>query len=350
MADVARKCQLSLATVSLVLNGRDSTVRISDSTRNLVLAAARELGYTPNIAARRLRADSGQANQYIIALASVLETPLTLLNHLAAAAHDLFSGPNHDVQLVVHAYRRQELGRSPGFAPPGWFHGAVITNTGPADEEWLETAALMIPVVLFNRPSSRHSFVREDGEMGGRLVAQHLAKLGRRRIAVLRPEMPSRAFDTRLSGFVAELAEAGVAPPTVIHASGYDAKAGYSAIKPFLESIASPPDAIFCLVDLLVPGVYKALFERKLAVPNDISVIGYDDHELAAFLAPPLTTVSWDMQQAAASAWSILMDQVQGHVHEPIGLTMTPRLLVRSSCGASPAHDEWFPDTKQRKG
>src|SRR5581483_39627 len=177
--------------------------------------AARQLGYTPDLSARRLRhRESGAAAPEVtIAILRPAGTPLGLTAHLIEAATAGLAAHAPSSQLVIEEYRPGHLAEHAGLRVASRFHGAILTSLTPEDEAFLETAELPVPVVAFQRQLDRSAWVDVDNHMGGAAATRHLIERGRRRIAAVGwASIPSRAVQNRLAGYRRALAEAGLGP------------------------------------------------------------------------------------------------------------------------------------------
>jgi len=149
MEDIAREVGVSRVTVSVVLNNRGEELRISKRVQDEVWKAARRLGYRPNVLARRLR--SAEPSMLFIALATARQAPLTILSSVYTGA-DLFASKSQvPIQLTVESFSQGQLENLPGLLDGLRFNGAIISNSAPEDEVFLEKQELPIPVIVFNR-------------------------------------------------------------------------------------------------------------------------------------------------------------------------------------------------------
>lgn len=331
--DIARLAGTSPSTVSLVLNNRASALGISTATREAVLRAARQLGYTPDLGARRLRhrGAAQAAPELTVAILRPAGTPLGLVTRLIEAAGTALAAHAPSSQLVIEEYQPGRLHEHPGLRVAARFHGAIVTSPTPADEAFLEATAVAVPVVVFQRSLTRHAGVDVDNVAGGLAATRHLLAQGRRRIAALGwSSLPSRAVQQRLAGYRAAMADAGLAAQVrVTWAPALSEADGAAAAAALLE--AERPDALFVLSDVLAIGVLHTLRRAGLRVPEDIAVVGYDDLPCAPFLAPPLTTVRLPYQEMGHAAVVWLLDAVRGRAAQPLHATYQSELILRES-------------------
>ncbi len=341
LRDIADRAGTSVSTVSIVLSDRPSPVRISQATRQAVLDAARELGYTPNLAARRLRTNGAPSRTIVLAIAYPMDSRLSLISRVVAGVQrqitrvrDQLSDVDATMQLIVETFELGKLHELRGLSEPFWFNGLLITNTSPEDDRYLEALTPDLPIVLFLR-YSRHSTVNSDSVSVGRLAAEHLVGLGHRRIGLVYPSTGSQAQALRIQGYREVLQGAGLASDLEAVAPRVDWAAGaHRAAQSLLDQPSDRrPTAIFATNDLLAIGVMRAVRDRGLRVPEDVSIVGCDDAEFAAYQDPPLTTVRIPIEDMAARATSILLDLIHQRVTPPVQEMVPSSLVVRRSTG-----------------
>lgn len=335
LREIADRAGTSISTVSVVLNDRASTVRISEATRRTVLEAASAVGYTPHLAARRLRSNGTAQRTLVLAIAHPIDSRLSLVSRIVAGMQRQLARVTDEVQLTIETFVPGALNRLRGLEEPLWYNGLLITNTTARDDEFLASAQIGTPVVLFQRYGAR-SYVNVDSRAAGRQVAEHLLALGHRRLAMVVPGALGQAQQLRIEGFNAGLAAAGLPPAEVLAAqqSSWTGD-GYAAAQQLLaRPAAARPTALFATNDLIALGVIRAARDVGAAVPGDLAVVGCDDAEFARFAVPSLTTIHVPLEEMAAAGADILLDLIQRRAVEPIVRLFEPRLVVRESCGA----------------
>ncbi len=334
--DVAEAAQVSQATVSLVLNGARGNIRVSELTRQRVLAAAAALGYAPNQAARSLRRRSTKVIAFIL---PALDNPYfaeVIAAAQAAARARGFSiqvSPARDEQAELDALAALRGSGADGLIASGR-SGAVL------DEIRGLVARGMKGVVLQGcSPVAGIPSVRVDLERGGYLAARHLIRLGHRRIAHIADELPysNRPRMDRYDGYRRALAEARIAYEPSLLATGPNSFAGgAAATEALLEASRERPTAIFAYNDQMAIGVLHALRGRFLRVPDDIALVGFDGIAIGRFTAPPLTTIDHPRQELGRRTIETVLDLIEGKA--PAQEHVLPvELVVRESCGAAAA-------------
>ena len=299
--DVAAATGLSPAAVSYALRG----VQTSPRTQERVREAADELGYTGNAVARALaRGRTGLVGVLSGSLQDLGEQRFVELLGRGLGRHDL-----HMVVADARGEPERERMLARQLADQ-LVDGLVISPLDPSDASWADIGA-MLPVVAVGDALSGSTVgeVIFDNRAGVSLVLEHLHGLGHRRVAVLTPSRPSTP-DRPAERVVAEVcAELGL-EATVVNSRHSVEDATETAVA--LLAGDPRPTAVFCLSDSIACGVYAAAAARGLAIPDDLSVAGYDDHPIGSALAPALTSVDWGLPDVAATASGLLAAAVDG--------------------------------------
>jgi LacI family transcriptional regulator, galactose operon repressor len=326
-ADVAAMAHVSRTTVSFVLNER-AGIKIPEETRRRVLDAAATLDYHPNVVARQLARGASrtlglvlrQSPEQVANDGLLAET----LRGLAAAARA------EDHRVLVETLPPGE-GSYASLVRSGRTDGLIVSGPRYDDEELSELARDGFPVVIQGSlPGLDVPSVDVDNEAGARLAVDHLLALGHRRIAcITNAPLAYTAASERLTGYREALAAAGIAEEWELLAEGaFDAQSGHRAMAEILAR--TTPDAIFVASDVVAIGAISGLREAGLSVPGDVSVVGFDAIPLAAYLDPPLTTISLPAHDLGQAAGRAILDRIAGR---PVaGRTLLPtELIVRAS-------------------
>jgi len=314
---VARHAGVSQSTVSLVLSGK-SAGRISARTEAAVRQAAEELGYRPNVAARTLRTGTARTVGLVV-------TDVT---------HPFFGPVLRGAQAAAwragYAVTLVDVANDPE-RERGAFEAL---RAGPADGymfftiEPPERSGEHVVAIEVSPPGMR--FVRFDTERGTDLAIGHLLGLGHRRIGHLAADLDAETFRLRRERVLAMLADAG------LERCGYETAAlrFEDAHRAALALLGGPdrPTGVYADDDLLAGGVYLAARDLGLRIPEDVSVVGFDDLPFARVYAPPLTTIAIDPEALGATAFEVLMGVMAGE-SAPRGRILPVELVVRGSTG-----------------
>jgi DNA-binding LacI/PurR family transcriptional regulator len=314
--DVARLAGVSQSTVSLVLSGKGRG-RISARTEEAVRAAAAELGYRPNVAARTLRTGVARTVGLVVPdITNPFFGPM-LRGAQAAAMH-----AGYTVMLVDIGNDRVWEAQSVEALLAGPADGLLLFEAGlPPGAELPAIAIEMLPGEL--------PVVRLDVESGTDQAVSHLFELGHRRIGHLASGFEAPTFRLREARLAARLEAAGLEPaPTARAAITFEDAAAVAG--PLFESGVT---AVFCDDDILAGGLYLAARVRGVRIPEQLSVVGFDDLAFAVVLDPPLTTVAADAEELGAMAFHALASSLAGGA-PPAEQLLPVRLVVRGSTAA----------------
>ncbi|GAA0404707.1 LacI family DNA-binding transcriptional regulator [Micromonospora gifhornensis] len=327
MTDVARLAGVSHQTVSRVLNGHPN---VREQTRLRVQAAIAELGYRPNRAARALVTGRSQVIG-VVAQNTTLYGPASLLAALEqTAAESGFAVSVGSVRDLDHRSISAVVERHLAHRVAGIVVIAPVESAGEA----LERLPNDVPLVTVDGdPRRPMPLVTVDQAAGARAATQHLLDAGHR--TVWHVSGPSDWFDSagRIEGWRSALLSAGVEVPPLVPAD-WSAAAGYRCG----QMLARMPDvtAVFTANDHLALGVLRALHEHGRRVPDDISVVGFDDVPEAAYFIPPLTTVRPDFVAVARASLEMLLAQIETDSGGALRETIAPSLVSRQSVAPPP--------------
>lgn len=329
--DIAKKTGFSPPTVSKALNG---TGGLSSATRALILQVAHEMGYTPNMTARSLSTSRSQ-------LIGVIYEDYYMLKGFK---HPLFSDILNSFRKIIESagYDLLFLSRTLGARQMTYLEhcdyrnvdGILIMNPVPGDEEVGKLIGCGRPCVSANEPIPGICTVVTENIEGAKEAVQYLVDLGHRKIAyVSGPQRISApAAGERLKGYQVSLEKNGIAFDQGLVEEGlfWHTEAGYEAAKRLL-SRRRDFTAIFASNDTLACGVMKALKEAGLAVPHDVSLIGFDGDEMDEYLNPRLTTMWQNCEVIGTTTADLLLKKLAG-VPVPEIIHVPAKLIERDSC------------------
>jgi LacI family transcriptional regulator len=331
IGEVAREAGVSLATVSRVLNRRAGKIRISEATRERVMAAAERLGYRADPLAAAMR--TGRTGVVGAIIRDVGDPFLALMiKELQRAAHE------RGLELLLgHAASDPKTARRQlEFMLDRWFDGLVLLGNLPDDSEVVaELERRAAPFVAVARgPEAGIPSVNVDEAHGTGLALDHLRSLGHERIAFV-GNLRHAGVRERLAAY-----ERYVEDHSLPWEEGYarDCPSRRSAAVAVARSLLSsprPPTAVFCASDLLALGAMGGAWRAGKRVPEDVSVVGFDDIEEAADAYPPLTTVRQPTGEMASMAVDLLARLSENPSGDRGSLIARPELVVRDS-GAPP--------------
>lgn len=322
--DVARLAGVSQPTVSRALRG---DTRVSAATRAKVREAATALNYVPSEAGRSL---STRSTRRIGVLVTDLTNPF--YPHLIAPLHDELEQLDHRMMLFTE---RTEAAVAADRLLDRSIDGVVLATVTLDSTLPQELRRRELPFVFLNReggsPSGDAAVV--DNRLGGEIAARELVRLGHRHIAgIFGPENTSTGRDREL-GFRLALADAEIALRQAHTRHGpFEFETGAKALAELLETTPAPT-AVFCGNDVIALGALDTAKRAGVAVPDELTVIGFDDIPMASWAAFELTTIRHDMHEMARAAARLLVERISGTVDsaEPRRVVLEPELIARGT-------------------
>ncbi|MBS1855407.1 MAG: LacI family DNA-binding transcriptional regulator [Acidobacteria bacterium] len=325
--DVARESGVNVSTVSRALNGEYG---VHADTREMVAAVARRLGYRPNRVARGLV--TGRSHTLGLVVSDIRNH---FFAEVARGAEDAACRAGHDLILCNSDLDPDKQMRYMQSLLEKRVDGILMNSVSVLSRAQQEQLAAMgVAIVLLNRTAPRGVFstVCADNRGGGRLAAEYLLKLGHRRIAHLTGPRHHGNMTDRARGFVRALSAVPQPVEPVMIYGRNDFTGGYEMGR---ELLARHPEvtAVFAASDTMAFGAIRAFIEAGRRIPGDLSVIGFDDIELAAIVNPPLTTIYQPKYEIGEAAVEILLRHAdRKKPHAPEHRVFDVRLVERQSC------------------
>ena len=339
--DVAAAAKVSIGTVSNVLNGRHGKMR--PETRQRVLDAIESLGYTPSVAAQQLK--SGRSRTLGLIVPSVANpfwgAVSHHIEHAAAEQNYMVLVCNAERDPTIEAAYAETLRANA-------VHGMIFASS-PMDFEHLRTAVERgVRIAAFDRRSRGalalvSCSVGIEQEMGGKLAGRHLIGLGHRRIGFISGPLETSSRKGRLKGLQEALTSAGLGmnerhvwARSIVPGFGdtEGSEVGRIAVRELLMQ-PDPPTAVFCINDMYALGAYAGARDVGARVPEDLSVIGFDDIVFSEIMQPALTTIRQPIKEMAAAVVRALVHELEGDPDDPEAperhVQVTPSLIVRAS-------------------
>jgi LacI family transcriptional regulator len=326
--DVAQEAGVSYATVSRVVNNKGY---IKPETRERVMRAVTRLGYVVNQQARSLA--SGRS-QVVGLLVPGLET--AYIGEIIRGIDEELAGASYDLMLYTAHRRRTRESAYVATLTQGMADGLLLVL--PRDPgAYLETLRRRgFPYVLIDHQGIDDAgpAVGATNRQGGYDATNHLIELGHRRIGFITGSLDLGCSNDRLAGYHAALSEFGLSTdPQLVREGDFTQPAGYRAARELL-TLPVPPSAIFASNDLMAFGVMEAARVRGLRIPEDISIIGFDDIPQAIHVHPPLTTIRQPLEQMGRLAARMLLRQIDDRRQLAERMDLPTELIVRESCRA----------------
>jgi LacI family transcriptional regulator len=334
MQDVAQRAGVSATTVSHIIN---NTRYVSEPIKERVRSAIEELGYRPYGVARSLRTKRTKTVGLII--------PDNTNAYFAEISRFIEDACFRSGQSVITCNSEQDPKKELVYIQllqDKGVDGIVFVSTG-GDTGAIQTLSRQhVPVVLVDRDLGktanegelRFDTVLVNNHYGGYLATRHLLELGHERIACITGPPDVTPSTERLEGYREALSESDIDPDcSLIEQGNFQVDSGYEAFRTFIDS-AHQPTALFACNDLMAVGAMFAAFEAGVRVPQDISVVGFDDIRLASYYIPPLTTVRQPKDLIAGRAVDLLLNRIAYGAEPDHRDTVDPELVPRGSTAA----------------
>ena len=328
LGEVAKLAGVSKATASRAINGRS---KVSAKAQAAVLDAVRELGYTPNGAARSLVMRRTGSVAVILPESDqrIFSDPFfARMLHLVARALR-----EHNQQLVLLLAEPGDEDRMLLYLRGRYVDGAIVASHHRDDRLAERLSDLGLPCVFIGRPwigSERVSYVDSDNVAAAGQAVRVLLEAGRRRIGTIAGPRDMRAGHDRLEGWRNELATLGLDTDLVAHGD-FTEESGTAACVELLDA-APDLDGIFAASDLMAQGAMRELARRGIRVPEDVAIVGYDDLGVAERTDPPLTTLHNPIGQMVSEAVRLLVQSIDEGSHGvPRRVVFMPELVRRAS-------------------
>jgi LacI family transcriptional regulator, galactose operon repressor len=319
--DVADAAGVSPAAVSYALRG----IQVSEETQERVRRVATDMGYEANPIARALA--SGRTGMVGIlgpSLEDLWQQRLVAEAGRVLLAHDRYAlildagGDPIRQRALATQLRDQQV------------DGLILSPVDPSDGFWSELAESLAVVAIGDALTGRGAVgeVLFDNRTGVRAALEHLHALGHRQITVLRPpgsptnDRPAEIYVGAEADRLGLEVDVVTAPYELQHAT---------AVARGVLGGQTRPSAVFCFSDSIAYGIYAAARDLQLRIPDDLSVIGYDDHPVSMLLAPPLTSFSWDAERLVEIAVGMVLAAIDGHPRRRRRVVIEPKLRERAS-------------------
>lgn len=324
--DVAARANVSVSTVSRVLTGN---ARVAEDKRRVILQAVEELDYRPNVFARALA--SGQSRT-IGVLTQNIGAPF--YEAIMSGVLQATNGSDFSLIFTDGLYQPQTEEKALGTLLGRHVDGIIVLG-GRVSEDILCEIAEHVPLIVVGRniPDLAEQCLSMDQFAGGYKATQYLIELGHRHIAHIVGISFQYDAIQRRNGYVQALADAGIEPnPDLIVEGNFREQSGVLAVEMLLMR-GRPFSAIFAGNDQMAYGARLALFRRGIRVPDDVSIVGFDDQDPSAYMVPPLTTMRQPAGEMGMAAAQAILHMIQG---EAFTLPEFPlELVVRESATRS---------------
>jgi DNA-binding LacI/PurR family transcriptional regulator len=323
--DIAKQAGVSIATVSKVINQGG---RISEKTRIKVTKIMDELKYQPSVVASAL---TGKQTYTLGLLLPDLANPF--FAEIARSVEDRAQEMGFNVVICSTDNNLDKEERYISLLRQKSVDGIIIATGARNDALLKDLIRHNLPVALIARdmPALAVDSVLVDDFLGGYLAASYLIKNGHKHIAVIAEDTGVMSSKERIRGYRHALEEAGIPfNPDLVRISDFSVISGKKSAGELLDG-HDAFTAVFACNDLLAIGTIQAARERKLSIPDDLSVVGFDNTILATIIDPPLTTIAQPIQDMGAQVVDLIIHHIKGTQTRNQRMVLPPELVIRSS-------------------
>jgi LacI family transcriptional regulator len=334
--DIAERAGVTKATVSMVIN---QDHRITEKTRDKVLKIIKEMNYYPNQSARKLARGKSDAIAFVSArfaapfIATVMDAFEQRAFQMGRYVHGIHPySTQHKTEAKEELLQQLLYGRTAD--------AVVVVTIRPSEKIAEEYAKWKVPLILLENTLPGSHSIRVDNERGGFIATEFLIQKGRKRIGLINgTTQPPPGVDLvpsaveRLEGYRRALKSHGLefTENHIVSYSNYLFEEGRMGLKALLEKDPKL-DAIFCAMgDIVAMGVMAEAQARGIRIPEDISLVGYDDMMASSLLKPALTTVRQPILQMGVQAFETAIDAIDGKLTEDRNIVIQPELIIRES-------------------
>ncbi len=327
LAGLSAKTGFSITTISRVLSGKSDQCRISPETRDIIMQAATESNYFPNLVAKNLRTNKTDtiglllpsvANPYFADIASIVIKEARKRKYTTTVI-DSDENPDAEKAAISSLMSRQ-------------VDGIIAVPCGEDSSLFEEINRKCMPVILIDRyfTDSTLPYVSTNNYLGSIMAVNHLLSSGHSDIACIQGVTSSVPNKKRVSGYMSALEKAGIKEKAIVVGNDFSEQNGYLETKLLLNS-RNRPTAIFVLSNTILLGALKAIREAGLNVPEDISVISFDNNRYMDFITPAITRISQPTDDMGMLATKLLFESIASGVRCSTQLELAPSLIIRDS-------------------
>ena len=331
---IANTLGCSISTVSRVLSGKYEKYRISDETANLILKTAEEMGYIPDELARSLKTNKSNtigliipdiANPHFATIAKIIENEARKVGYSIVLSDSQESSEGESESIHLLKSRRVD--------------GIIICPVGSDSTDLKRIIELNIPLVIADRiiKGLKCPFVVSDNYRGALEAVRHLIHMNHRSIACIQGKTDTSVNDERVRGFRDAHVESSIPlDEKLIVGDNFGKQNGYIWTKIILKRNPRPT-AILGLSNLISLGAIKAIYENGLSIPEDISLICFDEQPYSAYMRTPMTTIAQQTNEIGQIAFNLLISEINGIFHgekisnENNGVIIPTELIQRDS-------------------
>lgn len=318
--DVAQYANVSISTVSIVINGKSKERKISKETQARVRQAMKELNYHPNLSAKKLRSSQ---NKKTIALFWTTDFRDIMLARFLGGLQSAIKELNLDYDIIIYPYENNKLCQEKSLTQISNYHGAIIANANQKDLDFLNSLNPMIPIVLYNRNLDNYSSVSVDDESIAEVAYQLLQK--HQNIGIIRAPYAFDGMQVRDQKLI-ELLNGKTVEDYFVQSN--NAKGGYEIAKSInFQSL----DVLYTVSDMIALGIMHYCYENHIMIPSDVEIlsIGNGLTTIDEYLNPALSIIEIPMEKMAKECIKILSQLFEKSII--IKQNINPQIIIRDS-------------------
>ncbi len=329
--DVAQLAGVSVTTVSVIINGKAEERRISPQTRERVTAAMNQLGYHPNLSARRLRIPESKKPVLAFYWPIDYRTNIlaTFLNHLQKE----LNSRAFDYELVIQPYENDRLFQQGDSIAKGNYNGVIIGATSIKDQEYLETLVPQIPIVLINRTSDKYSNVCVDSDYVGLQAARLFRQKGYTEAVAIASHRSYVATGQRTTAFLNACGQMGISVDQqhIIRGSS-TVEGGAMAAEEYCR-LKHPPKAIFFESDSMAMGALSTFYKHRVRIPEDVELLSVAllDEIATQYTVPPLSVIQIPQDSMIREVVNLLLPALGHSDFAARHVSIEPQILLRET-------------------
>lgn len=329
--DVAARANVSVTTVSIIINGKAEERKISEATVNKVMAAISQLNYQPNIAARKLRTyDNNRPN---IAIYLAYDHRSHMLSQFVEAIYKEKVKWAVDFTITVCPFKSGALCEETSLTSTTSFNAAIISTTAPDDMEYLKENRPPFPIVLMNRSIEGISSVCADTQKAIEELTDMLQKKQHTCVAALLMKDAYMANKFRSQSFLSACKRRGITSPNEFIILTEDSLAGGAKAAEQLLEIPNLPEVLYCDTDSIALGAVYTLNKAGIRIPEDLEIICIclSSSEQTAFSTPPITAIDISLVKNMVDCLNLVLNLLSNKVTEPVEKVYDAPILYRDS-------------------
>ena len=329
--DVAKLAGVSVTTVSIIINGRAEERKISPATQKKVQEIMLQLGYQPNLSARRLRYQ--ESKKPVVAFFWPLDYRTSILASLLNALQLEIKSIGFNCELVIQTYENDKLDQYDASILKNGYSGVIVGACSQKDLEYLEHLSPQMPLILINRHSEHFSTVCADNMATGLTAARQIRQAGYTEAAVFASQHSYVATSLRTQAFLDACSQMGIQVlPEHILRGPSTIKGGYELTEEYCQ-LPDPPKMIFCDSDSIAIGALRAFYDQQIRIPEDVEILSIAmlGPETTAYSIPSLSVIEMPNREMGKIIIDLLYDKIAKNSLEPSHINLETTLILRES-------------------